>query len=56
MRSRSSKNCGFVGARGARCVVAKVSAGVMSPFGVAVQERMSSTSCKRRSAKCRAEF
>lgn len=56
MRSRSSKKSGFVGARGAKCVVANVSAGVMSPLGVAVHLRMSSTSCSRNSAKCRAEL
>ena len=55
VRSRSSKNSGFVGARGARCVVAKVSAGVMSPSGVAVALRISSTSCRRNNEKCRAE-
>lgn len=51
VRSRSSKNSGFVGARGARCVVAKVSAGVMSPSGVAVALRMSSMSCRRNNEK-----
>ena len=55
VRSRSSKNSGFVGARGARWVVAKVSAGVMSPSGAAVALRMSSISCRRNNAKCRAE-
>ena len=55
VRSRSSKNSWFVGARGARCVVAKVRAGVMSPSGVAVALRMSSMSCRRSNEKCSAE-
>ena len=55
MRSRSARNSGFVGARGARCVVANVRAGVMSPSGVAVALRMSSISCSRNNEKCRAE-
>lgn len=55
VRSRSSRNSGFVGARGAKCVVAKVRAGVMSPSCVAVALRMSSISCKRRREKCSAE-
>jgi len=42
--SRSSINSLFVGARGASCAVAKFSAGVISPPGVALQVRMSSTS------------
>lgn len=55
MRSRSSRNSGFVGARGAKCVVANVNAGVISPLGVDVQVRISSTSCNRSKAKCSAE-
>lgn len=55
VRSRSSRNLGFVGARGARCVVAKLSAGVTSAFGVDVQVRMSSTSCRRSKEKWSAE-
>lgn len=57
VRSRSSRNWGFVGARGARCEVAKSSAGVMSPSpSPAVQTRISSTSCRRSRAKWRAGF
>jgi hypothetical protein len=43
----------FVGARGASWAVAKFSAGVISPPGVELHLRMSSTSCSRRRAKCR---
>ena len=53
--SRSARNSGLVGARGARCVVANVIAAVMSPSGVDVALRMSSISCKRRREKCSAE-
>ena len=55
VRSRSSRNSGLVGARGARCVVANVIAAVMSPSGVEVALRMSSINCKRRREKCSAE-
>ena len=55
VRSRSSRNSGLVGARGARCVVANVRAGVISPSWVAVALRMSSINCRRRRAKCSAE-
>ena len=55
VRSRSSRNSGLVGARGARCVVANVIAAVMSPSGADVALRMSSINCKRRREKCSAE-
>src|SRR5436190_7494871 len=51
--SRSSRNCGSVGARGARWDVANSRAGATSPFGVEVQERINSTSWSRRRAKWR---
>lgn len=54
--SRSSRNWGLVGARGASCVVANSSAGLISPSGVDVQVRISSTSCKRSNAKCNEGF
>lgn len=54
--SRSSRNWGLVGARGASWVVANSSAGLMSPSGVDVQVRISSTSCSRNNAKCRDGF
>lgn len=54
--SRSSRNWGLVGARGASCVVANSSAGLMSPSGVDVEVRISSTSCSRNNAKCNAGF
>ncbi len=41
--SRSSRNLGFVGARGPNCSVANFSAGPISP-PEALQDRMSSTS------------
>ena len=55
VHSRSSRNSGLVGARGARCVVANVIAAVMSPSGVEVALRINSINCKRRSEKCSAE-
>ena len=55
VRSRSSRNSGFVGARGARCVVAKFRAGVMSALSVNVHKRISSTSWRRSKEKCRDE-
>lgn len=54
--SRSSKKAGFCGARGANCSVANVNAGVMSPPGVSLHDRISSTSCSLSNAKCRAGF
>lgn len=54
--SRSSRNWGLVGARGASCAVANSSAGLMSPSGVEVQVRISSISCRRSNAKCREAF
>lgn len=54
--SRSSKKAGCCGARGANCSVAKVKAGVISPPGVELHDRMSSTSWSRSRAKCRAGF
>lgn len=58
MRSRSARKVGLVGARGARWVVANWRAVEMSgefafPFGLDVQARINSISCKRRSEKCR---
>lgn len=53
VRSRSSRKSGFVGARGASCEEAKVRAGVMSAFGVAMHLRISSMSWSRRRAKWR---
>lgn len=54
MRSRSSRNSGLVGARGARWVVAKFRAGVMSALSD-VHVRISSTSWRRSREKCRDE-
>lgn len=54
VRSRSSRNSWFVGARGASSDVANVSAGVMSAFGLDMHFRINSISWRRRSAKCRA--
>lgn len=58
MRSRSARKVGLVGARGARWVVAnwravEISGEFAFPFGLDVQARISSMSCKRRSEKCR---
>lgn len=50
--SRSSRNFGLVGARGPSCSVANVNAGVISP--AALQDRISSTSCRRKREKCKA--
>lgn len=52
--SRSLRNSEFVAARGASCDEAKLRAGVMSDDAEDVHFRMSSMSCKRRSAKCSA--
>jgi hypothetical protein len=52
--SRSFKKSGFVAARGASCDDAKLSAGVMSEVADDVHARMSSMSCSRSSAKCKA--
>lgn len=52
--SRSSRNAGFCGARGANCSVANVNAGVISPPGDALHDRINSTSCSLSSAKCNA--
>jgi hypothetical protein len=52
--SRSLRNSEFVAARGASCDDAKLRAGVMSDVAEEVHDRMSSMSCKRSSAKCRA--
>lgn len=54
VRSRSSRNSWFVGARGANSDVANVSAGVMSAFGLDIHFRISSISCRRSNAKCNA--
>lgn len=51
--SSSSRNLGFVGARGPSCSVANFSTGLIS-LPVVVQPRMSSTSCKRSREKCSA--
>lgn len=56
VRSRSSRNWGFVGALGASCDVANSSAGVMSASGVNVHLRINSTSCKRNREKWREGF
>jgi hypothetical protein len=49
VRSRSARKVGFVGARGARCVVAnsravEISGELVFPFGLDVQARISSIS------------
>ena len=51
VRSRSSRNSGFVGARGASCVDANSKDGLMSLLGSFNQARMSSMSWSRRRAK-----
>lgn len=64
VRSRSWRNCGFVGARGPRCVEANVKAGVrrlgsrgaLGEEAVVIVGRMSSTSWRRRSEKWRGVF
>lgn len=52
VRSKSSRNWGSVGARGASWEVANSKAGLMSPSGVEEHLRINSTSCKRSKAKC----
>ena len=52
--SRSFKKSGFVAARGASCEDAKLRAGAMSELADKVHTRMSSISCRRSSAKCKA--
>ena len=51
MRSRSSRNWEDVGARGARWVWAKFTAGMMSPSGIRMTGRINSISCRRSNAK-----
>ena len=58
MRSRSARKFGFVGASGARCVVAnwraaEISGEFVLPFGLDVQARISSMSCSRSREKCK---
>lgn len=52
--SRSLRKSGFVAARGASCDDAKLRAGVMSDVAEDVHSRMSSISCRRSNAKCKA--
>jgi hypothetical protein len=52
--SRSLRNSEFAAARGASCDDAKLRAGVMSDVAEDVHVRMSSISCKRSNAKCKA--
>jgi len=52
--SRSLRKSGLVAARGASCDDAKLRAGVMSDVAEDVHPRMSSMSCRRSSAKCKA--
>lgn len=56
VRSRSCKNSGLLGARGARWVFAKARAADMSPSGSEVQLRINSISWRRRREKCKDEF
>lgn len=51
--SRSSRNFGLDGARGPSCSVANFKAGAISP-SEALQDRMSSRSCRRKREKCSA--
>jgi len=52
--SRSLRKVGLVAARGASCDCAKLRAGAMSAVGEEVHIRISSMSCSRSSAKCKA--
>lgn len=54
--SRSLRNWGLVGARGASWDVANSNAGLISPSDEDEQERINSTNCKRSRAKCNDGF